>query len=70
MAHERRCAHCGTVLEQHEPVVVTVRDTHVGRTSLAALGELGDDAIALVHERGHATGAGDAPSKAPTGSRS
>src|ERR1035437_3281786 len=51
--HEQRCADCGTVLEPHEPVVVTVRDTHAGRTSLAALGELGDAAIALVHERCH-----------------
>jgi hypothetical protein len=38
------------VLEPDQPVVVTVREQYAARSSLAALGELTDEAIALAHE--------------------
>ncbi|MGO9487567.1 MAG: hypothetical protein ACLQBB_00895 [Solirubrobacteraceae bacterium] len=64
--HQQRCVRCGTVLEPHEPVVVTVGETHAGRTSLAALGALRGDGITLIHEQCHATEAPAAPGRAAT----
>jgi hypothetical protein len=49
-APARHCLHCGEVLEPDQPVVVTVREQYAARSSLAALGELTDEAIALAHE--------------------
>jgi hypothetical protein len=49
----RNCAYCGDVLGVYEPIVVTIRGQHAGRTSLAAVGGLPEDGVVLMHERCH-----------------
>ena len=49
-AGPRHCLHCGVLLAPDGSVIVTFREQHAGRTSLAVLGEFTDERIAFVHE--------------------